>query len=51
MSLYFTERYQFWQLLNFGNFSSTIFAENLKISLSRNRIFPNFEEMLVNAWL
>ena len=30
-------------------FSSTNFAENLKVCLSRNRILSNFEEILVNA--
>ena len=35
--------------LNLVYFSSTNFAENLKVSLSRNRILLNLEEILVNA--
>ena len=39
------------QFLNFGIFFlSTNFAENLKVSLSRNRILLNFEKIPDNAW-
>ena len=31
-------------------FSPTNFAENLKVSLSMNRILLNLKEILVNAW-
>ena len=36
--------------LIFVYFAPTNFAENLKVSLFSKRIFPNFEETLVNAW-
>ena len=52
MPLYFTEIYQFigsfWILVYF---SSTNFAENLKVSLCRKRILLNSTEVLCNAWL
>ena len=35
--------------LVFVYLSNTNFAEDLKVSLSSNRIFPNFVEILVNA--
>ena len=31
-------------------FSPTNFAENLKVSLSMNRILLNLKEILINAW-
>ena len=52
MSLYFTEIYHFFHSFSILiYFSSTNFAENLKIFLSKHRICPNLEEILVNAWL
>ena len=52
MSLYFTEIYHFiCVFLVSVYFSPTNFAENLKISLSRNRILLNLKEILTNAWL
>ena len=48
MPLYFTEIYHF--IGGSLYFSPTNFAENLKVSLSRNRILFNLKEILVNAW-
>ena len=46
-----TEIYHFiCSFLIFVYFSPTNFAENLKVSVFSKRIFPNFEEILVNAW-
>ena len=38
------------RFLIFGIFLPTNFAENLKVSLSMNRILLNLKEILVNAW-
>ena len=38
------------RFLNFGIFSAYQLAENLKASLSMNRILLNLKEILVNAW-
>ena len=38
------------RFLIFGIFLPTNFAENLKVSLSMNRILLNLTEILVNAW-
>ena len=48
MPLYFTEIIICFRILIY--FSSTNFAENLNVSLSRNRISRNLKEILVNAW-
>ena len=51
MSLYFTEIYHFICGFCFSvYFLPTNFAENLKISLSMNRILLNLKEIFVNAW-
>ena len=51
MSLYFTEIYHFICVFLISvYFSPTNFAENLKVSLSVNRILLNLKEILVNAW-
>ena len=50
--MYFTIIYHFiCSFLSFVYFSPTNFAENLKVFLFSKKIFPNFEEILANAWL